>query len=176
MNPFIWDYIDILRVSIYPKTEKIIRKNLSYIEEKCAAHNVALEVYKCDMFEFTVRPSKHHLSAKAQDAFDHCACRFDTATLYKSFLYKCSPIAHMDKFLSKFDIGSKVSLIDGIQLNKNNPTLAKEIAEYLNAITCLSACHYCNGSKGKRFPHRQLLNSELKNPWEIDLYAKSLCE
>src|SRR5204863_5734831 len=75
-------------------------------------------------------------------------------TVHDGRFYKCAPAPFMGARLALQGIDFD-NRQDGIALH-DNPTLAKDIARYLNASAPLAACSYCLGTSGPLVPHHQL--------------------
>jgi len=83
-------------------------------------------------------------------------------TIYGNRLYRCSRVHTLDRYLNRLGVAHEDFTADDGLLIENDEGLLARIRNYLECEEPLNACHFCYGTSGASFAHRQLTVDEIR--------------
>ena len=158
-DPTTFELIDRLWVSLYPGVElPLATDELKYLSDR---YNFTLDIKKTDSFRSTTVSKRHRDGAMVRQIFDRCELAHARSchTIDQGYYFKCSPAPFLTARMALEGEAVINREFDAVRIH-DNPNLREELETYLRDRNPLEACHYCLGSSGRRFPHRQLKRGE----------------
>lgn len=157
VDPLLWSNIDLIRISVYPSTKVVIDRLWPLVCKISSDHGVIVEQRPMDHFNQIVSTKRHSNEQTATDSFRACIYKTYCHTLADGFIYRCSPSVHMGDFLhANGSFAERLhSSMNRLRVQRS-PSFCARLAKLLSSEEVLEPCHFCFGSSGERFPHRQL--------------------
>jgi len=149
-----WQSVDEVHLSIYPDSN-ISSRMLDFYHQKSKKYHVHFEVLFFDYFREAYSDLGTQNKNLVQRIYLTCqiAQIWRCHNIYNGYFFKCPQSLFFPQGLS--EAGEFVLPGDGIKL-ENNDSFFDVLLSFLQSPMPLSACNYCLGSVGQRFPHEQL--------------------
>ncbi len=124
-------------------------------------YGFVLELMIIDSFRRTTVDRRHRDAKLVQEIFRRCELAHARSchTIDAGYYFKCPP-APFDRAMALQGQSIQNHTVDGVKIH-DNPRLYDDLQAYLRDERPLEACHYCLGSCGRRFAHRQMRRNEL---------------
>lgn len=170
MSDNFWRDIDKLIISKYPSNSVYIDGIIDEINKKCELHNVELEVRDMKNFKHIVLSEENKDSENVKEIFNRCIYKFYCHTVSDNKIFRCSPVVNFSKLnnrkgFAQYDGGDYLKI-------EESDHFWDDLVSYLNSNKQLAGCHFCLGTSGKSFPHRQLSKYELVNHGKTKITAE----
>lgn len=155
MGTLFWKKLDRLWLSLYPGIR--LGMTIEAIESISHVEGFTLSIFSMDSFRHTLLNRKIEDDRVVERIYRNCDMpEVDYChTLRAGRYFKCSPAPFAADRLAKARINYTEKALDGVAVH-DNPTLVRDLRDYLSSDHPLSACSYCLGTSGKWFEHRQL--------------------
>jgi len=147
-----WEQLDALTVSLYP-VPALPAETIALIDARAAEFGVRLNWKHQDAFVGMDRAERCGDEEENREVWSKCWLRRRCHMIRGGRFYACTRPAHFQALLGE-DFTT-----DGVPLHEG-PTLAAEIADYLNQPAPLRACSLCLGGDAPSQPHRPLRRGE----------------
>lgn len=173
MSPTFWQLVDKVIVSVYPATQRQISRSRSLLEVLALRHNVELEFRSVSTFKHIIKESYTESTRLTQLIFDHCEYKKYCHSVRRGRFYRCSPSVNLaDRLPDELWI----DMLDSVDLLEPDG-LHRRLQKFISSGDALRSCHYCLGSSGTAFPHRQMNRTDLRRHEDLHLIqgAGRLC-
>lgn len=156
MDEGFWRRVDHVTLSVYPRPKIALEQ----IRETASRFGVPLNVKVQDQFEELTLAAPRADDAETARIFEVCWLRDRCHMIRDGRFYLCTRPPHF----AAFDARKGLRLAgddEGVALSPR-PSLAEELAAYLNRDIPIASCERCLGGTGARHPHRLLGRQELR--------------
>jgi hypothetical protein len=160
----LWEYVDLIEVSLYPATAEKLMKCLETLTRKAIETGTDLSIYPRYTFQhinFSSRVSEDITEV----VYENCYFKNYCHTLSFGRFYRCAPSASNRHYLRHFlpDADNEDDFVD-----LSTPDLRKALIEFLEKGTPLVACNFCAGSSGSSFSHSMARKDDALLPNHFD--------
>lgn len=157
-----WRDMDVLIISKYPANSAYINGIIDEVEKECRLHDVKLEIRDMKNFKHIVLSEENKNSENVEKIFSRCIYKFYCHTVSDDKIFRCSPVVNFSKPNGK-KVFAQYEWSDYLKIEESSH-FRDDLVNYLNSNKPLMGCHFCLGTSGKPFSHRQLSRDELENP------------
>jgi hypothetical protein len=154
MPDALWDAVDALTISLYPRPA-LEPETIALVEERAARFGVALNWKRQDEFVVMTRDEPTTDASETVAIYDACWIRERCHMLRDGRFYTCTRPPHFTSYYR----GDHDFTGDGIPLE--GADLADRLLAYLRRDTPLATCAHCLGGAAAQVPHRLLTRDEL---------------
>ncbi len=146
-NGFLWDALDEIVISEYPK-HILPDEERDMLNEIAIQYNVDLLYLDCAEFRESYSEIGTEDKNLIQRIYNTCdvVWNWKCYTLVDYYLYRCPQSYFIPKYL-------KTGFMDGIEIT-TDPSIRGRVLEHLNSPEPSKSCQYCLGTSGKTFPHQ----------------------
>jgi len=154
----IWNLLDHMTVSVYPKPG-LSEARTQHIHEMAQRFDVQLNIKVQDRFEHIHLDQDRDDPEVTEHVFSRCWLRRRCHLLRDGRFYTCTVPVHYQSFWGE---SMSVAEQDGLELH-DGPDLVDELKAFLERDHALVSCRRCLGGTGELFAHQQLSLREVEN-------------
>lgn len=168
MSTLFWEYIDAIAISKYPSNSVFLDYKIDEINDACHRHQVKLQIRDMQNFNRIILTEENSNKEVVKEIYHKCIYKFYCHTLSDNKIFRCSPVVNIEKYQKKLGHESFDNTQDYLKI-EDSDHFKMDLFNYLDSKLPLKGCHFCLGSSGKSFSHRQLSKKEIEHPDNISI-------
>lgn len=175
VDPRFWDLVDVVEISIYPSTRQLVVGSLEKLSESAWRSHTELHLLPTPNFRHITLTERIDDELMVKRLYDRCYFRHYCHTLYHGHLYKCATSTHIADYVARAG-GQPPPTSDAVVQIEDTPDLRDRLLAFFQSEVPMQVCHFCIGSSGSEFPHRQMSASEIAVPIKVEFSADKLAD
>lgn len=161
-----WELVDVVEISVYPSTRRKVHAVMGHLYERAWLSRTELHLLPTPKFRHITLTEHIGDNRVVRDIYSRCYFRHFCHTLHNERLYKCAPSTHIPELVGR--VGNTPPGNHDSYIPIDDATnLRDRLIAFFRSDVPMEVCHFCVGSSGSEFTHRQLSASEVSAPTHV---------